>query len=192
MFSRRRSDTLVETIEQQYNVDFHCRRGTLLGNLLADRGFDSQSQLLDAYFGRLTSHARKRKTFLTFHYEDRSQVSGFRLMLHNPGVALDLYDLGLTEAVQSDRKPYIRQAIKEKISRSEVVICLIGNGTAWRDWVDWELQTGLDLRKGLCGVRLKDSRGRTPPLLKDVGAPIAAWNMQEIVSAIERAAARRS
>jgi hypothetical protein len=192
MFTRRRGDTLVETVERQYGVNLHCRRDTLLRNLLSERGFVSQSELLNAYFGRLTYHARKRRVFLTFHYEDRDQIAGFRLMIHNPNVALDLHDFGLTEEIRSDRKPYIRQAIKQKIARAEVVVCLIGNGTAWREWVDWELETGLELRKGLCGVRLKDSHGRTPPLLREVGAPVAAWDVQEIVSVIEKAAARRT
>ena len=46
--------------------------------------------------------------------------------------------------------------------------------------------------KGVCGVRLKGSRGRTPPLLKKIGAPISQWDVHEIVTAIERAAARRN
>jgi hypothetical protein len=46
--------------------------------------------------------------------------------------------------------------------------------------------------KGICGVRLKNSRGRTPPVLLELGAPIARWELDQITVAIECAAARRS
>ncbi len=163
-----------------------------LGNLLDERGFDSLSQLLTAYRGQSTSLARSRRVFISFHEEDKPQVAGFRLMMNNPRLNLDLFDESLQEAIQSDRGSYIRQVIYPKIQRSSVVVCLIGNGTGWREWVDWELETARSLGKGLCGVRLKESYGRTPPMLKEINAPIARFNVKEVIAAIECAAARRS
>ncbi len=190
MFRTKRDDTLVRTIERQYGVDLCARGDMTLGSLLEERGFDSISQLLEAYRGRLTYHAKRRRLFLSFHAEDKAQVQGFRLMAQNPNVATDFYDGSLQEPVDSERSSYIRRVIREKIQRASVAVCLIGNGTAWRDWVDWELRTALELGKGICGVRLKESRGRTPPLLTEIGAPIAPWDVDRIVSVIECAAAR--
>lgn len=162
----------------------------LLKNVLSKRGFDSQTQLLDAYYGRLTYHPRKRRVFLSFHAEDRAQVQGFRLMSFNKNLDFEFHDASVQTPIMSDNNTYIRQVISEKISRAAVLVCLIGNGTAWRDWVEWEIGTARRLHKGICGVRLKGSRGRTPPGLE--GARIARWNTDEIVAAIECAAARRS
>jgi hypothetical protein len=39
---------------------------------------------------------------------------------------------------------------------------MIGSGTAWREWVDWEITTELELRKGLCRVRVRERYGLTP------------------------------
>lgn len=192
MFRRKRDDTTVGTIEDQYRISLNVRRDTLLGNLLDDRGFDSLSQLIQAYRGQLAYHPKPRRVFLSFHAEDKLQVAGFRLMIRNPNVDLDVYDEGLQAPINSERSPYIKQVIKEKIRRVAVVVCLIGNGTAWREWVDWELNTAVDFRKGVCGVRLKESYGRNPPLLGELGAPIARWDVQEIIAAIECAAARRT
>jgi hypothetical protein len=192
LFSRKRSDTLVSTIEREYGLDLHVRADMLLGNLLDQRGFDSLTQLLAAYRGKLTEHARKRRVFLSFHYEDIRQINGFRLMLQNPHVELELFDGSVREPINSQNKSYVRAQIREKINRASVLMCLIGNGTAWRDFVDWEIATAAELGKGVCGVRLKNSRGRTPPLLKKLNAPIAGWNPQEIVQVIECAAARRT
>jgi len=192
MFQRKRADTLVGTIERTYGVNLNARSDALLGNLLRDRGFDSQSQLLDAYHKRLMYHARKRKTFLSFHADDIPQVNGFRLMAMNPQLSIDFNETSSREPVQSERSSYIRQAIREKIRQCAVTVCLIGNGTAWRDWVDWELETAVQYGKGICGVRLKGSYGRTPDILVEKDAPISKWDMADIVATIESACARRS
>jgi hypothetical protein len=192
MFRVIRGDTLVRTVERRYKIDLHARDDMKLGNLLDQRGFDSLTQLLQAYRRGLRYHPRKRRVFLSFHAEDLAQVRGFRLMAHAPNVEVDFFDSNL-EPINSARSPYIKQGILEKIRRAAVVICLIGNGTAWREWVDWELNTAVELGKGICGIRLKGSRGRTPPLLTQMRAPVAGWgDTQEIIAVIECAAARRS
>lgn len=191
-FVRKRSDTLVDTLERQYGVDLHGRSDMTLGGLLRARGFASWTELLTACRGQARRHARTRRVFLSFHAEDLKQVSGFRLMVRNPRVELSLYEPSAGQPVDSERSAYIRTRIRELIRASEVLVCLIGNGTAWRDWVDWELGVAKELHKGICGVRLKGSRGRTPPLLRELGAVVASWDLGRIVAAIEQAAAMRS
>jgi len=192
MFRATRDDTLIKTIENRYGVDLHARGDTKLGNILEKRGFDSLSQLLRACRGEATSHACKRRIYLSFHVEDIAQVRGFRLMAHAPNLDIDFYDGSLREVIQSTRGSYIKQQIRSIIQRSSVVICLIGNGTAWRDWVDWELDTAFELGKGICGIRLPNSRGKTPGLLTTIGAPIARWgDVQNLIAVIECAAALR-
>lgn len=192
MFRRRRTDTTVRTVEREYGIDLNARGDALIGNLLEKRGFDSVSQLVRAYRGRLATHARRRRVFLSFHGEDRRQVNGFRLMASNPRLDLDMTESSFRVPVDSPQSGYVKRVLRARVKLASVVLCLIGNGTAWREWVDWELQTGYELRKGLCGARLKGSRGRTPPILAEVGAPIAPWDPESIVAAIECAAARRS
>lgn len=192
VFRVKRDDTLVKTIEKQYGIDLHARGDMKLGTLLDERGFDSLSQFLNAYYGRARSHARRRRLFLSFHAEDKPKVQGFRLMAYNDNIDLDFYDGSLQEPINSDRASYIKQQVRAKITRASVVACLIGNGTAWRDWVDWELRTAAEMGKGICGIRLKGSSGRTPAFLLEMHAPIAQWDMAQIIAAIECAAAQRS
>jgi hypothetical protein len=192
MFRRKNANTKVENVESTYGVDLNARGDARLGNLLRKRGFDSQSQLIRAARGQLTEPARVRKLFLSFHYEDLGQANGLRLMAHNPNLDFDFSDVSVRAAINSEEAGYLKRAISEKINRCSVVVCLIGNGTAWREWVEWELETALGLGKGICGVRLKGSRGRAPTLLGQIGAPVAGWDQNDIVAAIECAAARRS
>ena len=192
MFRSTRDDTLIKTVEARYGIDLHARGDAKLGNLLERRGFGSLTQLLKAYRGDLTYHACKRRVYLSLDVEDLDQVRGFRLMARAPNLELEFRDGSLREVTNSSRGSYIKQQIRSIIQKASVVVCLIGNGTAWRDWVEWELNTAFGLRKGICDIRLKDARGRAPQLLRDKDAPIAVWgDVRNLVAVIECAAARR-
>jgi hypothetical protein len=191
VFRQKRSDTTVGSIEDTYGVNLNARRDTLLGNLLAERGFASLSQLLKAYRGNATELACRRRVFTSFDYDDIKQVQGFRLMLHNPNVALEFTDMSLRAEINSERGTYLRQQIRLKMQPCSVVLCLIGDATAWSKWVNWELGAAREMHKGLCGVRLKGSHGRAPGILHDLGA-VAQWDVDQAIAVIECAAARRS
>jgi hypothetical protein len=192
MFRSKRADTLVRSIEQTYRVRLNARSDMKLKNLLVQRGFESLSQLLKAARGQLTFHPKPRSVFLSFHREDLLQVNGFRLMMQNDRLTLSISDEPARYPVNSVRSSYIRQVLRDRIAAVDVLICLVGNGTAWRDWVDWEIETAAQLHRGVCGIRLKGSRGRAPPLLHDLGAMISPWDMGRMTAAIECAAAVRS
>jgi hypothetical protein len=185
-------DTLVSEIEARHGIDLHARGDMHLETLLKRRGFDSLNQLLTAHRGELYHHPRQRHVFLSFHRANLRQVGGFRLMMANPHVCLDLFDGSLSVPIKSERGSYVRKRLREKIEAVDIVVCLIGNGTAWREWVDFEILTAYQQRKGICGVRLKGSRGRVPPLLKEIEAPVVSWSPRAITAAIECAAAKRS
>ena len=190
MFREKRSDTLVRSIETTYGIDLKARGDMELGSFLKSRGYTSLSEFLRAYRGRLSSHPCRRNAFLSFHSDDVKQVQGFRLMFHNEYLKLDIDDSSSRRAVRSADEVYIRSALKERIRHSDVVICLIGNGTAWREWVDWELATAVSNKVPICGVRLSGARGRRPPLLSDLRAPISTWVSKEFTQTIEQAIAR--
>ena len=116
----------------------------------------------------------------------------FRQFASDPNVNIEFYDGSLQVSIDSEDAKYIKDNIRKRISRASVLVCLIGNGTAWREWVDWELNCALRRHKGLCGLRFPNSYGRTPSLLKQLKFPIARWNHDEIIAAIECAAAKRS
>lgn len=192
MFAPVPANTRVDEIERRYGIDLNCRGDATIGNVLQRRGFASVSSLVRAYRGQARTISRRRRIFLSFHADDRAQVQGFRLLARNPHVGIDFYDGSLIAPANSERSEYIKNIIRPKIKAASITVCLIGNKTAWRDWVNWELETSHRYRKGICGVRLKGSRGQAPPLLREIGAPIARWNMEGIIAAIECAAARRN
>lgn len=191
MVRRKRGDTLARSIERVHGIDLNIRSDAKLKNILRKRGFDSQSQLVAAAKGQ-AKRARKRRCFISFHREDLRKVNGLRLMAKNPGLALDFYDGSVRFPVNSEKASYIRKKIKLKITAASVLICVVGNATGWRDWVDWELRTALSLGKGICAVRIPGTYGSYPEVVRLCGAAIASWDADSIAIAIEQAAALRS
>lgn len=189
MFREKRRDTLVRSVEIKYGLDLNVRGDAALGSLLERRGFSTQSQLLKACRGRLDYHPRRRRAFVSFHSEDSSKVKGFRLMLYNPALDLDVEDSS-SRSVRSRNTSYIKTALRQRIEKSDILICVVGNSTAWREWVDWEISTAIEAKVPVCGLRIPETYGRFPQLMASYKSPVAEWNSHSITSAIEMAIAR--
>ncbi len=192
MIRAKRSDTLVSKIEAQHRIALNCRSDALLGNLLADRGFDSLTQLVRASKRKAVRHARPRQVFVSYHVDDKRYLSIFWKMASNPNRMLDLRDSSLRAPIRSERTSYVRREIAKKIKRASVVICLIGRGTGWRNWVDWEIEKAFAFRKGVIGIRIPGTKGRRPLAFVQRDCPVFDWNDRDLVAGIEWAAATRS
>ena len=77
-------------------------------------------------------------------------------MARAPNLDIEFYDGSLRDIINMNGSDIKRQ-IRSIIQRASIIVCLIGNGTAWREWVEWEAENSHDLHKGLCGIRLKDT-----------------------------------
>lgn len=188
-FREKRADTLVRSIETMYGIDLNARGDMELGSLLRVRGFDSQSQLLKAYRGELLFHPRPRTAFLSFHSDDYPKVRGLRLMFFNQALSLDIEEVS-RKAVRSDNETYVRATLKRRIEGADVVLCVLGNGTGLRSWVDWEMETAYKARIPMCAVRIPGTYGRLPQLLRERCAPVAIWTAESITAKVEAAIAR--
>jgi hypothetical protein len=188
-FREKRSDTLVRNIESTYGIDLRTRGDKQLGALLDERGYESQSQLLKAHKGVLDYHPTKRIAFLSFHWDDYAKVRGLRLMFMNRALELDIEEIS-RKAVRSENETYVRSALKRRIEDADVLLCVLGNGTGSRDWVEWEIETAINCRVPLCGVRIPGTFGRIPNLLRTYDAPIANWDAQSITTSVESAIAQ--
>lgn len=191
-YRKKRSDTRMAVIQKTYGIDFHVRADTKLGNLLRKRRFSTLSKLRVASAGHATRIAEGRRVFVSFHAKDLKKVQGLKLMLQNPRLAFDFYDESVQTPVDSENSSYVRSVIKRKIRSADVLLCLVGNATAWRDWIEWEIRTAASLRKGICAVRLKNSRGPLPPVLRELNVKARKWGLGSLVAAVEQAAANRS
>ncbi len=130
-----------------------------------------------------------RRGFLSFAYEDESQVRGFLLLKWNRYVGLDFVGRHLLERVNSENEAYIRSRIRELMDGTSVMVVLIGGTTAQSLWVDWEIREALARGKGILGIYLKGAEGAPiPPALLEAGARVIPWDTALFEDEIETAA----
>lgn len=130
-----------------------------------------------------------RNVFLSFVQEDLDLVNLFRGQAKKEDTELEFQDFSVKEPINSKNAEYIKQQIRDLIKKVSVTTVLIGYGTYTSDWVAWEVETSVELGKGLVGVRLHGlASDLVPQALAKQKAEIVNWDIKEIVRAIERAA----
>ena len=100
----------------------------------------------------------KRRVFYSFHYADALRVSQIRMNADKQDEASD----NEWETVKKDSDEAISRWIRKQIDTRSCVIVLIGQQTAWRKWVRYEIEYAVKKNKGLFGIHinnLKDMNG---------------------------------
>ena len=104
---------------------------------------------------------------------------------------MEFYDYSVKIPFDSSDAAYIRRKIREKIQPVHVTVCLIGRLTHTSTWVNWELRESKEFGKVLMGVRIGNTLSDTVPKpLLEYNAPILPWDIDKIVTAIEREAVK--
>lgn len=90
-----------------------------------------------------------KRVFLSFKMDNKKQVDGVRLLAWHQHVDLDFFDESVRKPYDSEDAYYIRKRITEKIRRSSVTVCFLGENTYLSKWVNWELEKSIELGKGI-------------------------------------------
>ncbi len=118
----------------------------------------------------------KRRVFISFKAEDLDLVRGLRLMARNPNYDLEFYDESVRVPINSVQASYIKTRIRDKLSRSGVVLCLVNTDTHTSNWVAWELESAIELKKPIVAMAAKGvSRATLPEPIRGKGVVFYTW-----------------
>jgi hypothetical protein len=119
----------------------------------------------------------KRNVFISFAVEDEREVNLLRAQASNEKNDIEFNDHSVTEPYDSDRAPYIRQKIAERIARTSVTVVYLSEHTAQSPWVKWEVEKSLDLGKKVVAFH-KDSqpKGTVPKWITEHGIKVVPWS----------------
>lgn len=129
------------------------------------RSSHQQSVLAKRHLARSVARRRKRmarKVFYCFHY----QADGWRVsQVRNMGVVegSPLLSDNEWEKVERGGDTAIRAWIDEQMKGTSCAVVLIGNKTAGRKWVKYEIKSAWNAKKGVLGIyihNLKDRAGQ--------------------------------
>jgi len=124
-----------------------------------------------------TKVERTRNVFISFHIADEGYIELLRQQARDEKYELEFRDYSVKEPF--DEK--WRTNCRERIAQTSCTIVMIGEETASREAVNWEIEESYRQGKKVIGVKInKDKNHLIPKSLKDHNAPIVNWNLKEI------------
>ena len=100
----------------------------------------------------------RRNVFISFAYEDLKEVNLLRAQAKNENSPIEFNDWSVPEPIDSERAPYIRQKIAERIAQSSLTVVYLSDNASGSKWVNWEIEESLERGKHVIGIYPGDSR----------------------------------
>jgi hypothetical protein len=130
----------------------------------------------------------RKKVFISFDYDNDRHYKNLLLAWDaNNEFDFELYDGSLKDAIDSTNAVYIKSQIRPKIKDATHFLCLVGKESAKSQWIEWEIERGVEYKKRLIGVKIEKDN-TTPSALLGQGAKWAlSFNFDAIKNAVESA-----
>lgn len=141
-----------------------------------------------------------RRVFFSFHYQrDIWRINQIRSIPNITGcAAAGFQDASLWEEAKKKGDAAIKKMIDGALYNTTVTVVFIGNQTANRKYVNYEIEQSIDRGNGVVGIQIHhledhnqkvDEPGSTPKLLLDKGFKVYKYvNYEKLANRIEEAA----
>ena len=141
-----------------------------------------------------------RRVFFSFHYQrDIFRVNQIRNIPNITGTsAAGFQDASLWEEAKKKGKTTIEKMIDDGLFNTTVTVVLIGNQTAGRQYINYEIEKSIERGNGVVGIKIAhlighdkcaDTQGETPKLLEDGGFKVYKYvDHEKLAARIEEAA----
>ncbi|MBM3255111.1 MAG: hypothetical protein FJZ08_02285 [Candidatus Omnitrophica bacterium] len=127
-----------------------------------------------------------KRIFLSFNPDDFLRVKGLLPELSKLDYELDFYEGALDLDSASADAIAVKQAIGEKIVRSDLTVCLIGDNTHLSRWVDIGLRKSRQKGNKIIAMALKGITSAVlPQVIKEENITFYPWDLKKLVSIIE-------
>ncbi len=126
-----------------------------------------------------------KAVFLSFAEEDAKQAKDLMPLLENPQYSLDFYDGSATDECGGELTEPARRAIGEKIVRSDITVCLIGENTHKSRRVDCALQKTRNKGNKIIAMALKKVESATlPAVIREENLKFYRWDPKKLAQLI--------
>lgn len=126
----------------------------------------------------------KKRIFISFDFDNDKHYKNLLVAWDkNDLFDFSFYDGSVTVPVNSDKAGPIRRVISNRISDCTRLLCIVGKETHRSDWVAWEVEKAVELKKKIIAV--KTAKGNsTPTALYGIGAK---WALSFTFDSIKKA-----
>ncbi|MBX7141125.1 MAG: TIR domain-containing protein [Chitinophagales bacterium] len=127
--------------------------------------------------------AEQQNIFISHYGKDDEQVQSLKARLKEQGYNVRNFSVDSTNHKDGriPRREVVERLLKMRIKWSSSVICLIGDKTHTREWVDFELDEAYQQGKKIIGIYTHGSMetAELPEKLKKYASNIIGWNSVE-------------
>jgi hypothetical protein len=129
-----------------------------------------------------------KKVFISYDYDNDKHYKNLLLAWDaNKEFDFSLYDQSVDVSVDSTNAAVIKRVIAARIDGSTHFLCIVGKHTHNSEWVAWEINKAVELKKKIVAVKTEKDND-TPVGLYGVGAEWAlSFTFDSIKNAIESA-----
>ena len=120
------------------------------------------------------------KIFLSYKWEDRESANVLEGLLKNPNNKYQHLTEREQEDVRNKGENAVKNYLKGIIQDCDALICLIGNDTHNATGVRYELEAAKSLSKKIVAVRIPQTTGGLPSILRSWGISEVKWNAKGI------------
>ena len=126
----------------------------------------------------------KKAVFVSYDYDNDKHYK-YLLVAWDANSEFDFafYDASVDVSVDSDDAASIKRVISARINNSTHFLCIVGKETSKSEWIEWEIDKAVELKKKIVGVKIAKDNA-TPMGLYGVGA---TWALSFTFEAIKKA-----
>lgn len=130
----------------------------------------------------------KDKIFISYDYDNDKHYKNLLVAWDKNGLFdFSFYDASVDVSVNSTDATYIKSVIKGRIMSASHFLCIVGKDTRKSGWVEWEIETAVELKRKLVAVKTGLSN-TSPSAILGVGATWAkSFTFDSIKKAVEDA-----
>ncbi len=131
---------------------------------------------------------KQKNVFISHHGKDDEYVQQLKAKLKEKGYTLKNSSVDSTKPNQLKNKELIKRLLRMRIHWAGTFICLVGEKTHTRKWVDWEIKKAHEKGKPIIGI-YKHGCGKDTPMpenLQKYNDGMVNWRMDSIIDAIEK------
>ncbi len=128
--------------------------------------------------------AKTYSVFISHSWSHVSDLNNLRNLLERRGYFnVDFEEVSPDKPINSNNPTYVKQRLREKISKSDIVLGIAGIYASHSDWMRWELDTAIEKGIPIVGV-IPRGQERISTEVKSRAKEVVKWNTESIVEAI--------
>ena len=129
---------------------------------------------------------KTKNVFVSHFNEDEENIGKLKDLLSKKGYTIINSSIDSTKPNSATNDEYIKRLLRLRIQWSGTFICLIGQNTHTRQWVDWEIEQANKKGKRIVGVFINGAKDSdVPENFEKYGNALVCWTSDKIIDAIE-------